>query len=494
MNYQMPMYQPTPGQAQPQMAPQYSTQPSTPQTTPGSYPDPAGQQTNTQPIGMYNGGGVPHMFNQTQMNPGVAPMSMHKQMGFGHGPVQIPPHIQAMNQKMQGIGHGGHGMMQQNPMMNGPRSMYADGDHIMMPKPKGGFVMAHFSKSELPALDEAQGKATYLPGTNIRHYKGLEGHLKNDHGFANDIHQSVRHLFEGGKIHQLRDQAAHMKHMGRGGDTEMALIGPHTKSILDHMAGGESINPHTGHPEYFSLGGVLGGIGKMSKKLLPMVSGAMSMMPNGGGRIGQMAGMANQMFGGGNQGGGQMPGFVQKGMDFMNNNPYGQALKMAGSHFMNTNPMAQQAKQRAQNIFSQGNGRAQQFMDSPFGRNIMNAGRTAMDAYQGGEDFGRAAARGISNFAQNYDNPYSHMARGMADQYSMPDQMGGGRGNMGRAVARGMDYASRQSNNPYAQIGGMMANTYANGPDYGYQDQGGGYSQGGYGNPAGMDQDMWDQL
>jgi len=523
MNYQMPMQQPMPGQAQPQVAPQYSTPP----TAPGSYPMPmtqssSGQQqpqqqsnpTQTQPIGMYNGGGVPKMFNQTQMNPG--PFSRQPSM---------PPHIQQMNQKMQQMGHPDGGMMGKNmprgmtvqnmPRMgNGdPRYMYAEGGSTVMgmPKPKGGFVLAHFSKSELPALDEAQGKTTYLPGTNIRHYKGLEHDMKNNHDFASHIHEGVRHLFEGGQIHQIRDKVAHMKHMGEHGDNEMALIGPHTKAVLDHMAGGGSINPHTGHPEYWSLGGILGGLGKAAghvKKFLPAATGMMNMMPGGGGKFGQFMNAANGMMQG--QGGGmgdmmsKIPGggFMQKGMDFFNNNPYGQALKGMGQHFMENDPRAQQMKQRFQQGMQESNmpGRAQQFMNSPFGRNVMNAGRTAMDAYRGGEGFDRAAARGVSNFAQNFDNPYAHMARGMADQYSMPDQMGGGRGNIGRAAARGMDYASRGSSNPYAQMGGMMANMYANGPDQGYgqgqdgQQGGGGYSQGGYGNPAGMDQDMWDQL
>jgi hypothetical protein len=51
-----------------------------------------------------------------------------------------------------------------------------------------------------------------------------------------------------------------LKSQGRDGDRELANIGPETAQLFDHMAGHRTQNPKTGLHEYWSLGGVLGGL------------------------------------------------------------------------------------------------------------------------------------------------------------------------------------------------------------------------------------------
>lgn len=114
------------------------------------------------------------------------------------------------------------------------------------------FDYAHFNPRELNRLDQAQGGRTHVPGTKIRHYKRLESMLQDPHMKEKFIAHCRENHKEGHSVGRMVEHANHMRQAGRNGDSEIALIGPHTKETLHcMMAGGGSINPMTGKHEFF---------------------------------------------------------------------------------------------------------------------------------------------------------------------------------------------------------------------------------------------------
>lgn len=134
-------------------------------------------------------------------------------------------------------------------------------------------VLVHANPKELDIMDHLQGDMERCPRTGLRSYGHLEELFKNPHIVANVHHHARRnHHAMGGHqpIHHMHSHhphhamAAHqnMHHLaeeGRHGDTEMALIGHHTRHLFDQLAGHPTRNPHTGHPEYFNLKDALSG-------------------------------------------------------------------------------------------------------------------------------------------------------------------------------------------------------------------------------------------
>lgn len=131
-------------------------------------------------------------------------------------------------------------------------------------------VIAHMSPHELNILDHLQGDREHCPKTGIRSYMHLEEILKNPH-IAGNIHRHAhaQHRASGG----LMGPIEHLREGGRNGDTELAMIGPHTHHIFNQLSDGPTLNPTTGLPEYWSLGNALSGIWDTIKgagsKLLP---------------------------------------------------------------------------------------------------------------------------------------------------------------------------------------------------------------------------------
>ena len=171
---------------------------------------------------------------------------------------KLPQYQPQLQQKPQGQ-LPGQATQQPQQLPGMPQQSFAHGGHATGDDKH--FILGHFNKAELPMLDTWQGKASYIPGTKIRHYKGLEKRFVGDHIFSDTLNKHVDGHMRTGRLQELKEQAAHLKKLGRHGDTEVALIGPHTRRFLDHCTGGD-VNPHDGgHPEYFNLGDVLGGIG-----------------------------------------------------------------------------------------------------------------------------------------------------------------------------------------------------------------------------------------
>lgn len=145
-------------------------------------------------------------------------------------------------------------MYQASQSMQQPQS-FARGGHAKSKK----MVIAHVNPKELDALDHLQGNKERCPKTGLRCYSHLEELIKNPH-IAEAIHTHARrHRSEGGSTYGT-PELEHLAEGGRNGDNELALIGPHTHHMLNQLAGHPTNNPHTGHPEYFSLGSFLGGL------------------------------------------------------------------------------------------------------------------------------------------------------------------------------------------------------------------------------------------
>lgn len=127
---------------------------------------------------------------------------------------------------------------------------------------RGKLVMAHFNPKELDVLDHLQGKIEKCPRSGMRSYTHLEELLKNPH-ILSSVHQHARaHHASGGSAGgygnpSLNAMAGHGVH----GDSELALIGPHTNHVLSSLAAPGTLTNHIdGRPQYWSLGGTLGGL------------------------------------------------------------------------------------------------------------------------------------------------------------------------------------------------------------------------------------------
>jgi len=177
-------------------------------------------------------------------------------------------------------------------------SAYAHGGKIK----RGKLIISHFNPHELDTLDELQGKRESCPRSGMRSYSHLEELLKNPHilrGIHHHTQQHAAHRAAGGAMHDYHNpQLNQMASSGIHGDSELALIGPHTKSVLDNLlrstGNNVTVNPQTAHPQYFGLGDILGGIsGALGK--LPLVGGLASGLVNG---IGGLAKSAAPMLGG----------------------------------------------------------------------------------------------------------------------------------------------------------------------------------------------------
>lgn len=113
----------------------------------------------------------------------------------------------------------------------------------------------------------------YNTGKDI--YRGTQSVLNPQPGeWANIGRNVIRPFYANGQrpryakggsthTHYGTPELEHLAAGGRHGDTELALIGPHTQHLFNQLAGRTTRNPNTGHPEYFSLpiGSMLSSLG-----------------------------------------------------------------------------------------------------------------------------------------------------------------------------------------------------------------------------------------
>lgn len=263
--------------------------------------------------------------NQSPMAPvpGAAPQGSPG-MNYGAAPSSMPA-----------------GSAFQNPTQ--PVQAYAHGGRIK----RGKMVIAHMSPHELNILDHLQGKIEKCPRSGMRSYTHLEEILKNPHLLASvhhharehhakHGHQHAEHHAHGGNVGHHDYHNSHLNHLAAGGvhgDSELALIGPHTKHVFDQLASGSTVNPHTHHPQYWSLGGALGGLWNTIKggvsKMAPTVAAAgKALLPSVMPAIQNFAQSKLGPVGGALAG--ALPGLAEKGLDRIAGpqgaNPRGEAI------------------------------------------------------------------------------------------------------------------------------------------------------------------------
>lgn len=244
------------------------------------------------------------------------------------------------------------------------------------------YTLAHFNPKELAELDSWQGGRTNLhPHHPLRIMHGVEellSHPDNERA----IMQRYEHHAKGGRIGELLQTSDKMKSKGRNGDSEMAVIGPNTNRIFNRVMHGGQIkknkHPSTGYPEYFNLGGFLGGIGKTLSGGINKIGSTL-----GAGVNNIMQGPGKQLMGYASR---ALPGMLQGGLE---GGPEGALMGGAASL------LGGGSGGGAPTSLS---GLGQQFMQSPMGQSAMNSsyGRAAQGAYNAGQ--------GMYNQAQNFMN------------------------------------------------------------------------------------------
>lgn len=146
-------------------------------------------------------------------------------------------------------------------MLNYPMAMAHGG---MVHKPPRGLIAVHMNPKELDILDHYQGHRKYAPDHN-RMYPDLEGVFRNAHIKENLIHHAREHFASGGAVPPASYAVGGPISAANGvhGDSMVAYIGPHMKQVFNEALGHKyNRNPLDGHPQYWNLGGFLGGIGK----------------------------------------------------------------------------------------------------------------------------------------------------------------------------------------------------------------------------------------
>lgn len=300
-----------------------------------------------------------------------------------------------------------------------------------------GLEAAHVSPHELSIMDHLQGGAK-IDKDGVRSYGPLESLIKNPH-----IVHSIHKHHHNRKRHAQGGYSPSMEHLregGRNGDTELALIGPHTHHLFNQLAGHATRNPNTGHPEYFDLGGALSGLWDTVKGGMGNLFGG---APEAIKQVAQTAApslipMAQQYLG--DKGGafGQIAGQMLPGM----------ADKFLGPQSQNMNPMYRNLGESiGRGAQSYGQGASPQ---QAFGHGVQNFGN------QMGGGFGNAIQQAGQSFGQG--NSFGDSMRHGAQRGF--NEMGGRQGLYNTALNVGMG-GLQGGMNGARQAAGNEMNQYA---------------------------------
>jgi hypothetical protein len=270
----------------------------------------------------------------------------------------------------------------------------------------------HMNPNEIRILDHLQGGPEF-GHEGIKVFSHLEELLKNPHIVQNVHHHAQRHRHAFGGA--IGNEA--MRRLGRHGDSELAMIGPHTHRLFNEIVGHPTRNPHTGHPEYFSLSSALSGLWNGIKQVASPVVNAVKGVAQGVAPV--LMPMAQQALGAEFGPMGQMAG-----------NALSQGVQSVLGKPRETNPY------------------------SSFGQNVAQA-------YQGGARPSEALGRGLSNFGSQYGGGFGNSLSEMGQSLEQ------GRG-FGDSMRRGAQRG-------YNELGGSQGLYNA------VNNIGQGYMQGGYG-------------
>lgn len=295
---------------------------------------------------------------------------------------------------------------------------------------KSKMILAHFNPTELHVLDHLQGHQEKCGKTGLRSYSHLEELLKNPH-IVNSVHHHVRqHHAEGGSTYGAHE-LEHLAHEGRNGDTEMALIGPHTHHVFNSLAGHPTINPYSGHPEYFSLKGVLGGLWNGIKGV--------------GSKIGGIAKSAFQSP--------AVQGLAQAGIGALGGALGSKIGGNAGSYISNTlTPMASKMLPQVANKVLSG------VQESPTTQAIGQGLGRGLEAYQNGVSPRQALGQGIAHTGQQFGSgglgsAMQGFGRGLSQNQSLGQSLkeGAHAGFQGMGGVQGLQKAGQNILSRYQQ-------------------------------------------
>jgi len=157
-------------------------------------------------------------------------------------------------------------MMMQNEMQETPQEL-----------------VAHFQMDEIEALSELMGGIKLFPGLeNVPVYDltPLDEILGNPEVLAalnaelqNLSQENMPHMAEGGHLPANEEEFEQIRGMGRGGDTELAIITPKLEGLFDGWLGrDDNINPETGLKEYWNPFKVVGDIVSAGAKAIKTVA------------------------------------------------------------------------------------------------------------------------------------------------------------------------------------------------------------------------------
>jgi hypothetical protein len=352
---------------------------------------------------------------------------------------------------------------------------------------KSKMILAHFNRGELDELDHLQGKRNEDHTSGIRKYDKLEALLENPHLMKKISHHArEHHLAMGG--HPMSHTIEQMKHDGRFGDTEMAMIGPRTEHILNHYCGGGSTNPYDGKHEYF-LGALLGGLGQsLIPGLTRGLGGFAKGLTNWDSSKGFGANLGNAALGGlksaftstDEQGNESLPSPQQVAQSVGNGANAFMNARQQGQGFGDSAMQGAQAGMQGYNSpvakFGQGMLNSRQGGQS-WGDSAMRGGHDAMEGMQNpmmrgarsaigsrmqGNDMGTAGMRGALEATRGVDNPLMRGARGV-----MGGRLAGQ--DWQQSMGRGMQGATRglNSNNPATAAMRGMGHGMQNGQGFG---------------------------
>jgi hypothetical protein len=284
-------------------------------------------------------------------------------------------------------------------MSTPPTPMMAKGGRAKHQK-----ILAHFNPKELHVMDHLQGHTERCPKTGLRSYSHLEELLKNPH-IVGTVHRHAR------QHHAMGGNIARLEAGGRHGDTEMALIGPHTNHLFHQLAGRSTINPNTGHPEFWSMNSVLSGLGGALKGAGSAAARGLSSVASAAAPLARQAASA-----------------IGQGARSLGTNALAAAKAAAphvGSALKTLAPMAadlgtQYLTNRIQNM-NRPPEEQQDFNFNPESmidklpesmQGIGRAGLSAYDAYRGGANPQQAFGQGLSQFGQDYGGNLGNAMQG----------------------------------------------------------------------------------
>jgi len=165
----------------------------------------------------------------------------------------------------------------QNPMMGGQglagqAQQEVIGQEMADEQSGDDRILAHFNPEELAMLDEAQGGISIDPVTNLREYTQLDEMLQDPEmqdmiaeqmqGMMGGMGGQEQGFAQGGPVNEpgrpLDPELEQMREMGKGDDSELAIITTNLFNMFEEMSGERvPVNEQTGLPQFFAFAAMI---------------------------------------------------------------------------------------------------------------------------------------------------------------------------------------------------------------------------------------------